>query len=73
MSKSLGAVLTSDEIKALEREIIAEARAGRKLAAWHRAQPLRKAQSQQPEAAIALLGVVNEQCLEREPAINLLS
>jgi len=55
MSKSLGAVLTSDEIKALEREIIAEARAGRKLAAWHRAQPLRKAQSQQPEAAIALL------------------
>ncbi|HWX61418.1 prenyltransferase [Bradyrhizobium sp.] len=73
MSKSLGAVLTSDEIKALEREIIAEARAGRKLAAWHRAQPLRKAQSQQPEAAIALLGVVNEQCLEREPAIDLLS
>jgi hypothetical protein len=73
MSNGPGTVLSFDEIRALERQIVAEAQVGRKLAAWHRAQPLRNAQSQQPEAAIALLWVVKEQCLEREVAIDLLS
>jgi tetratricopeptide (TPR) repeat protein len=73
MSKSPGAVLSFDEIRAIERDVIAEAQAGRKLAAWHKAQPLRNAQSQQPEAAIALLWIVDEQCLEREAALDVVS
>ena len=50
MSIGPSAVLASDEIEALERDVIAEAQAGRKQAAWHKVQPLRNAQLRQPEA-----------------------
>src|SRR5689334_4866234 len=73
MSKSFGASLSFDEIRAIERDVIAEAQAGRNQAAWQKLQPLRNAQSQQPEAAIALLMIVNAQCLEKEAAVDLLS
>jgi hypothetical protein len=72
-STGAGARLSFDEIRALERDVIAEAQAGRRLAAWEKVKPLRNAQSQQPEAAIALLWVVHEHCLEREAAIDVLS
>jgi hypothetical protein len=73
MSNGSSAVLSSDEIEALARDAIAEAQAGRKQAAWHKVQPLRNAQLRQPEAAIALLGIVYEQALQREAAIDVLS
>jgi tetratricopeptide (TPR) repeat protein len=73
MSNGPVAVLSSEEIEALVRDVIAEAQAGRKQAAWHKLQPLRKAQPRQPEAAMALLGVVYERCLQREVAIEVLT
>jgi len=73
MSNLLSAVLSSDEIEALVRDVIDEARAGQRQAAWQKAQPLRKAQLHQPEAAIALLRVVHEHCLPREAAMEALS
>jgi Flp pilus assembly protein TadD len=72
-SNGLSAVLSSDEIKAIVREVISENQAGRTQAAWHRLMPLRKAQCRQPEAAMALLQVVYERCLQREAAIDVLS
>ena len=73
MSNGPIAVLSSEEIEALAHDVIAEARTGRKQAAWQRLQPLQKAQPRQPEAAMALLGVVYERCLQREVAIEILS
>jgi tetratricopeptide (TPR) repeat protein len=72
-SNGLGAVLSSDEIKALVRDVIAESQAGRTQAAQHRLIPLRKAQCRQPEAALALLQIVYERCLQGEAAIDVLS
>jgi len=73
MSNGPVALLASQEIEVLARDVIAEAQAGRKQAAWGKLQPLRKAQVWQPEAAMALLGVVYERCLSRESAIEVLS
>jgi tetratricopeptide (TPR) repeat protein len=73
MSNGPVALLSSEEIEALARDVIAEAQAGQKQAAWHKLQPLRKAQLRQPEAAMALLGIVYERCLERGNAIDVLS
>ena len=73
MSNGPTAVLSSEEIEALARDVIAEAQAGRTQAAWQRLQPLRKAQRRQPEAAMALLGIVYERCLERDAAVDVLS
>jgi len=72
-STSASTPLSSDEIEALAREIMAEAQAGRKLAVGHGVQKLREAQRQQPEAAMALLWVIDERCLDRETAIDVLS
>jgi hypothetical protein len=68
-----GARLSFDEIDALVRDVMVEAQTGRKLAVWQKVQPLRNAQSQQAEAATALLWVVDQHCLEREAAIDILS
>ncbi|MBV9556974.1 MAG: prenyltransferase [Pseudolabrys sp.] len=68
-----GARLSSDEIDTLVRDVMADAQAGRKLAAWQKVQPLRNARSLQQEAAMALLWVVDQHCLERETAIDVLS
>src|SRR6185369_7354107 len=73
MSNGPVAVLSSEEIEALVRDVVAEAQAGRKQAAWHKLQPLRKAQPRQPEAAMALLGVVYDRCLQREVAIEVVT
>ncbi|MET4230926.1 tetratricopeptide repeat protein [Bradyrhizobium sp. 482_C4_N1_1] len=67
------AVLSSEEIEAIARDAIAEAQAGRTQAALHKLMPLRKAQPRQPEAAMALLRVVHDRCLQREAAIDVLS
>src|SRR5262249_32305967 len=73
MANGPTAVLSSEESEALARDVIAEAHAGRTQAAWQRLQPLRKAQHRQPEAAMALLGIVYERCLERDAAVDVLS
>lgn len=67
------AVLSFDEIGALARDVIAEGVAGREQAAWQMLQPLRRAQSRQREAAMALLWIVNERGLERQAAVEILS
>ncbi|HLQ88554.1 MAG TPA: prenyltransferase [Xanthobacteraceae bacterium] len=65
-------ILSPDEIESLEREIIEEAQAGSKEVAWHKAQPLRKAQHHQREAAISLLRILDHQCLPIEGAVDVL-
>jgi Flp pilus assembly protein TadD len=73
MSNGPTAIMSSEEIEALARDVVAEMQAGRTQDVLHRLQPLRKVQSRQPEAAMALLGVVYERCLPREVAIEVLS
>lgn len=73
MANRPGAVLSSDELGTLVRDVIAEARAGRTQTDGHRLEPLRKAQLRQPEAVMALLELVHERCLQRELAIEVLS
>ena len=72
-SNGPSAVLSSDEIEALERDVIAEAKGGRMQAALRKVQPLRKAQFRQDDAAMALLRIVYDQVLERQVAIDILS
>lgn len=73
MSNSPSAILTSDEIDAIARDVVAEGQAGRKHAAWQKIEPFRKAQRRQTEVAMALLWIVNEQSLAREEAADVLS
>jgi len=72
-SNGPSAVLSSDEIEALERDVIAEAKGGRMQAALQKVQPLRRAQFRQDDAAMALLRIVYDQVLERQAAIDILS
>ncbi|MET4802216.1 prenyltransferase [Bradyrhizobium sp. LB11.1] len=67
------AVLSSDEIAAIARDAVAEGQAGRKQAASQKIQPLRRTQRHQPEAARALLWIVDERSLAREDAADVLS
>jgi hypothetical protein len=73
MSNRPALVLSADDIEILRQEIIADAQAGRMPTAWDKVQSLRAAQPRQPEAAMALLMVVHERCLEREAALSVLS
>lgn len=75
MTMSIGpdAVLSFDEIDAIVRDVIAEGKAGREQAAWHMVQPLRTAQARQPEAAMALLWIVEVRGLERQASVEILS
>jgi Flp pilus assembly protein TadD len=73
MSNGPSAVLPSDEISALVCDVIAEGQAGRQQTAWQMVQPLRKAQPRQPEAAMALIRIVEERGLERQAAIEVLT
>ncbi|ANK91375.1 MULTISPECIES: hypothetical protein [unclassified Rhizobium] len=73
MSNGPNAVLTSDEIDAIARDVVAEGQAGRTSAAWQKIQPFRKAQRHQTEAAMALLWIVDQQSLTREEATDVLS
>ncbi|NEU97284.1 prenyltransferase [Bradyrhizobium uaiense] len=73
MSNGPSAVLSSDEIAAIARDAVAAGQADDKQAAWQKIQPLRKAHRHQPEAAMALLWIVDERSLAREEAADLLS
>ncbi len=66
-------VLSFDEIDATVRDVLAEAKAGKKQAAWQKVQPLRQAQPRQADAAKALLFIVDRQALERQAAIEALT
>ena len=72
MSGLLAKILSTDEIQSFERDIIEHARAGRN-EAGHSLQSLRKAQHHQPDAAKALLRIVNQHSLPREAAIDVVS
>ncbi|MGN1285314.1 MAG: prenyltransferase [Bradyrhizobium sp.] len=72
MSKGPSAVLSSDEIAAIARDAVAEGQADRKQAAWQKIQPLRKTQPHQPEAAMALIWIVEQRSLARDEAADLL-
>ncbi|WP_244485760.1 hypothetical protein [Bradyrhizobium tropiciagri] len=73
MSKGPSAILSSDEIAAIARDAVAEGQADRKQAAWQTIQPLRKAQPHQPEAAMALIWIVDQRSLTRDEAADVLS
>ena len=73
MSDFLSRNLSPGEIESLEHEIIEEAQAGRKEAAWHKLQPLRKTQHHQHDAAKSLLRIIYQQCLPTEGAVDLIS
>jgi hypothetical protein len=73
MSNGPSAVLSSDEIGAIARDVVAEGQTGNKQTAWQKIQPLRKAQRHQPEAAMALLWLIDERSLERDEAAGVLS
>ena len=72
MSNGPSAVLSSDEIGAIARDVVAEAQAGNKQAAWQKIQPLRKAQRHQSDAAMALLWLIGERGLAGEEAAGVL-
>jgi hypothetical protein len=72
MSNGPALVLSADEIEKLQQDILAEVQAGRTHAASDKVQPLRAAQRQQAEAAMALLRLVSEQCLERKAALQVM-
>src|ERR1700757_2596734 len=73
MSNGPSAVLSSDEIGAIARDVVAEGQAGNKQAAWQKIEPLRKAQRHQPDAAMALLWLIDERSLTRDEAAGVLS
>jgi hypothetical protein len=66
-------VLSPSEIESLEHEVIKEAQAGSTETAWHKLQPLRKAQHHQHEAAMSLLRIIGQQCLPMDRAVDVLS
>jgi tetratricopeptide (TPR) repeat protein len=72
MSNFPGEILSCERIEALEQEIIKEAHAGRKEAAWRQLQPLRKALDHQHEAANSLLRIISQQCVPKENAADVL-
>jgi|SRR4051812_9624385 hypothetical protein len=72
-SNGLSAVLASDEIEALVRGAVADAKAGRTEAVAHKLAPLRRGQSRQPEAASALLWIVDQLRLQRDAAAEIVS
>lgn len=69
----LSKILSAEEIEALETEIVEEARAGRAEALRHKVERLRKAQHRQPEAAKALLRVIDQHALPREASVEVVS
>ncbi|WP_316232340.1 hypothetical protein [Bradyrhizobium sp. SZCCHNR1051] len=72
MSNNLSAVRSSEEIETLARDAVADARAERREQALQKLAPLRKAQTCQREAAMALLWVVDHICLPRDVAAGIL-
>lgn len=72
MSSALGAVLTADEIDDLERRVVEAAEAGRDHDARQAAERLRAIQHHQPEAARALLRIINGDCLPADAAAEIL-
>lgn len=73
MTRSLGKILTPDDIQSLEHDIIEDAQAGREDDAWRKLQALRNVQRHQHEAAISLLRIIERQQLPRDDAADVLS
>ena len=73
MPDFLSKILSLAEIESLEQEIVAEAQAGRQQAAWHKLQPLRKAQPHQDEVAWSLLRIIHQRCLPRKQAADVVA
>ena len=73
MSGAPSKVLSPQEIKALEGQIVEAAKAGRTEDLWDRLQPLRNLQRHQQGAAAALIRIVGHACLERDQAADLLA
>src|SRR5262245_2087654 len=73
MSDFLSRILSPREIESLEHDVVEAARAGPKDAAWHKLQPLRKAQHRQREVAKSLLRIIDEKCVPMEGAVDVLS
>ncbi|NNF79242.1 MAG: hypothetical protein HKN05_14535, partial [Rhizobiales bacterium] len=69
----LNVTLSSDEIEALEGEIIQAAQVGEEDAAWQKVERLRKAQHHQVEAVVSLLRIVSDHCLQTDNAADVLS
>jgi tetratricopeptide (TPR) repeat protein len=72
MSSGLGKILDSDEIESLGRRIVEDAKAGREDAARQAAQRLRAIQHHQPDAARALLRIINHHALPADSAAEIL-
>ncbi|CAL75354.1 hypothetical protein; putative protein prenyltransferase \t_ [Bradyrhizobium sp. ORS 278] len=70
-SNELSVVLSSEQIEASARGALAEAQAGNAEAALRALAPLRKAQPRQSEAAMALLWIVDQFCLPRDVAAEI--
>jgi hypothetical protein len=73
MAGVLKRMLSSAEISSVMHDVVEEARAGSKEAAWQKACPLLQVQHHQREAAMSLLEIVDRQCLPRESAVAALS
>jgi tetratricopeptide (TPR) repeat protein len=65
-------ILSSERIESIEHDVIKEAEAGSKDAAWQKLQPLRQAQHHQYEAANSLLRIIGQGCLPIERAADVL-
>jgi tetratricopeptide (TPR) repeat protein len=65
-------ILSSEQIEAIERDVIKEVEARRKDAASKKLQPLRQAQHHQHEAATSLLRLIGQCCLPIEEAADVL-
>jgi hypothetical protein len=72
MSTFPAEILSSERIESIEHDIIKEAEAGWKDAAWQKLQPLRQAQHHQHEAADSLLRIIGQGCLPIEKAADVL-
>jgi tetratricopeptide (TPR) repeat protein len=73
MSATLSEILSDDEIKSLEDAIVEAARNGHDEAAEPNLQRLRSAQHHQRAAAMALLRIIEEGCITREDAADVVS
>jgi tetratricopeptide (TPR) repeat protein len=72
MSTFPAEILSPERIESIEHDIIKEAEAGWKDAAWQKLQPLRQAQHHQREAADSLLRIIGQGCLPIAGAADVL-
>lgn len=73
MPENPSELISSAEIEALQHQIVEDAEAGRQDAASTGLRTLRMAQLRQRDAAKSLLRIVNQRCLPRETAVQVIS